>query len=853
MACPDDTTLTTDTDTSASDLLPDVATKDESIYSRVTSQALVESVVSAEDARRLMIEERLQVDPMQAWLISNLLEDDWYHKTYDLEPDEDSLVHYLSVGVYSNYDPGCLFNCVHTQKQLLFHQANELAPSMKTPINSGDSVSDLPILLDWLQQGFQTISPTPWFDASYYLQQYSDLRDIAEPPFLHFVNNGLEENRNPSEFVRELSQRVYVNFGELNINVHQLLQSVPVTWQVDFITTATQNEIRKLFIAPLYRAQIQAETAISDDALFAHYLSVGGIQGLRPNPLFNVGYYKEQIASNQVTGFNDFLNPFLHWYFEGRKQSIVPTPLFDSEYYLAHHKDIRTAWKSHPFDHYIENGVSEPFRKASTFFDSNYYLRNTKANEYALLDYLLTGQFTGLQPVEGFDLDLVPDDNSFTSSPLENAAWYLQKRTDSLKRGELGRMVQRATELEPQLVRPYGVRHIRMAPLFHPEVELMRVMRKVVAALKKTQYESIVLIPHCRMAGSAKIAGKFTTILSEITSAESVLIVHTDMSVFERPDWFPDDVDVFDFSQFLGDVCEERKVRLLLDLVRGLKPNRLINVNSNLGWRLTTTYGRQLSYWMKLYFYLFCWDLDVKGNKGGYPIQWFLPTFDYATGVFTDSYVLRDELHQRYCMTEASKGKIVALHTPAEDTEIRYDHALNVRQTINGKRRIFWSGRFDRQKRVDIFCQIATEMPDVEFWVWGKPVMNDAGFADLAFPDNVRLMGHYTNIDDVPIASCDCFLYTAGWDGLPTVLIEVGSRGIPVVASAVGGVIDLIQPHTGWPVKEADSAHAYIEAIRELLGDYNCAIERAQHLREHTLQLCNENSYKQNMRLLIEV
>jgi len=61
---------------------------------------------------------------------------------------------------------------------------------------------------------------------------------------------------------------------------------------------------------------------------------------------------------------------------------------------------------------------------------------------------------------------------------------------------------------------------------------------------------------------------------------------------------------------------------------------------------------------------------------------------------------------------------------------------------------VFWSGRFDRQKRFDLLLGIAEAMPNTEFWVWGKAVLDDESLDLVNIPSNIKLMGVYTNIDD---------------------------------------------------------------------------------------------------------
>ncbi len=796
-----------------------------------------------------------------AWFLATVFNASFYraNATEELPTlDPEALfTDYLNNGMSANVSPSPAIDLEYVRKQLQlegFLAESELEP----------------VIVQWLKNGFHTITGHAWFDGQKYLEYHPDVAATGTNAFAHFAIHGIYENRVSCEQIKAHINVVYESFSDKTVNMEQLFSSIPSGCSEQFFELETQQVLRNIFMPALYRAQIEADDHIEDDTLYSHFVLFGAENQCRPTALFHDQYYKYCLASfeprfKDTDKLREFSNlsdtyikscktigtcsPFFHWFFKGMLLGIVPTPLFNTDHYIYAHKDIKDNWDGHPFMHFIESGVREQSRVMSNLFDSNYYKQGMQELHYdnALLDYILRGQFNNAKPVPGILLHHFEAKEPLKSSILEEAAIYFAEKTNKLDTGVLSKMVQLATELEPQVVRPYGIRSIRYAPVFHPEADIMHSMRAIQPKIRKEQYDTLILMPHCRMAGSAKIAGQFANAMAKITSAESVLIITTDLSTFDRPDWFPAHVDVFDLSQYLNDMGHERKIRILLDICRGLCPQRIVNINSNLGWHLTTNYGKQLSSWTNLYIYLFCWDRDEKGNKGGYPIQWFLPTFDYCTGVLTDSMVLRNELQERYCVTDAQREKIVTLHTPAENTDADYNATLVHRDKLNGKRRVFWSGRFDSQKRLDILFAIAKRMPEIEFWVWGKAVMNNSGINIDQAPKNIMHMGVYKSIDDVPIASCDCFLYTAGWDGLPTVLIEVGSRAIPIVASDVGGVGDLINENTGYPISDYANPDEYCLAINNILSNYTEALDKARQCREHTLRLCDENKYISNI------
>lgn len=810
--------------------------------------------------RVTLIAEQLSIFDSQAWFLAAMFNPNYYARTYDLNHlnANELFNHFIHSGIPNNYSPSPAFDPEYTKEQIQLLSSDEHEQGQE------------PVLTHWLTQYYDTVDPHALFDGDFYTSQYEDLTDSATNPYFHFATNGIYENRIPCQFLHKHINIVFTHFEQNQANVEAIFSSIPIGSSQRFLQDETQIILKKIFMADLYKAQLGKESDFDENVLYSHFLIEGCNNQFRPTVLFNTEWYLQELqsycisdeATDTLREFKQYSaeqieqlrnpgasTPFLHWFFNGMNLGIVPTPIFDTDHYYYSHPDIQNNWNHHPFKHFIETGYKEPFRRFSIYFETNHYTQQAQGIKYscALLDYILRGQQENLSPVAGLQLEhfSVSVTDQLATSPIEKAAIYFNNRLKKLESNEIKAMVEKATALEPQLVRPYGARLVRMAPIFHPESTLMDNMKDIVGELKKSQYDIVILMPHCRMAGSANVAGQFTKTISEFISSEKILVITTDLSAFERPDWFPENVDVFGLSEHMGKFPQERKIRVLLDLVRGLRPKKLININSNLGWHLTKTFGKQLSAWMDIYFYLFCWDRDSRGNKGGYPIQWFLPSFNYVKTIFTDNNALKEELQSRYCLTDSLRNKIVTLHTPAAETSVNYQSVLAERVNNKSVRRVFWSGRFDKQKRIDVLFAIAKRMPDLEFWVWGKSVLKDSEVTENSAPDNVRFMGTYTSLDDLPIASCDLFLYTSGWDGLPIILIDVASRGIPIIASKVGGVGDLVTTDTGWPIEDYANPDAYCEAINSVLANYENALATAQLGRTHALELCNEEKYRE--------
>jgi glycosyltransferase involved in cell wall biosynthesis len=218
------------------------------------------------------------------------------------------------------------------------------------------------------------------------------------------------------------------------------------------------------------------------------------------------------------------------------------------------------------------------------------------------------------------------------------------------------------------------------------------------------------------------------------------------------------------------------------------------------------------------------------------------------TGVFLDTAFLADRLIGRHALGVAQAEKLQVLYTPAMNPAV--DVVLAEMQVARAHLRdrpcILWAGRFDRQKRFHLLVAIAKAMPEVDFLCWGKAVL-DAAPDFLDVPANLQVNGPFTYYEDLPLSDCDGWLYTASWDGMPTILIEIAQMGMPVVASAVGGIPELVDETTGWPVPPGAGVRDYVAVLREMLGDPAARQEKGRSLRARTGLRHHRDQYRQRL------
>lgn len=118
--------------------------------------------------------------------------------------------------------------------------------------------------------------------------------------------------------------------------------------------------------------------------------------------------------------------------------------------------------------------------------------------------------------------------------------------------------------------------------------------------------------------------------------------------------------------------------------------------------------------------------------------------------------------------------------------------------------------RVSPQKRLDLFIDVARKLPNYSFvWIGNQEEPN------ISSPENVTFMGNIPNAGAY-IAHADIFMLPSNYEGLPMVIIESLGSGIPVVASNVGGISELLDGSNGMALE--NNADLMADAISQILS-----------------------------------
>ncbi|MEV8468157.1 glycosyltransferase family 4 protein [Fluviibacterium sp. DFM31] len=682
------------------------------------------------------------------------------------------------------------------------------------------------------------------FNAEEYLADNADVQDSGIDPFQHYLKFGWKEGRRPFRkfdvghyTVQHLDGAAvcplahYVATGlprNLSINDEQKrfsdwVHSQDTAWQNEVSTLLASlghdaarlrdhglgQHLKAMFSAASYRRAKGLTRSVSDNECFIRYVVFDFLQGMSPGPLFDEACYLQKATVAGLPPLTEGTTAFEHWIAHGRAARIVPNALFEAEDYLALNKDLE-AYPGPLFEHFILHGQHE---KRQFMRDVVISPDADTSTRISLREFL---------------------DHAGSSAAAQEE---LQVNRRFLRSGKFADLVDKATALEPdvggQIDRPAYL------PPWHDAA--YQAFKRLLAQLPEGQFKSVVLIPFCKVGGADYVAGILSRALGEIRGP--VLVLQTDQPDWARPDWF-DGVAHADLSQTLTHAPEQLRSQMLYEILRKIRPDHIFNVNSRLAFETCIRYGKRLNRFSRLHAYYFCADRTKGGVEAGYPVWYFARAFPHLETTITDSRDLADTLAERFGVPPGMTQRLMTLYTPAVTPVSAVSVAeAQIRSARRRKRPcLMWAGRFDRQKRFDLLLEVAERLPRVDFKCWGKAVLDPP--PDLSkLPENVQIHDPFKSYDELPLEDVDGFFYTSDWDGIPTILIELGAMGMPIVASASGGVPELIGDARGWLVPVGSDPEDYAAAIKALLADPKERVRRATALQTYVGETHSEAAY----------
>ncbi len=352
-----------------------------------------------------------------------------------------------------------------------------------------------------------------------------------------------------------------------------------------------------------------------------------------------------------------------------------------------------------------------------------------------------------------------------------------------------------------------------------------KIYRELMLNCSSDHYTHCFAIPWLKRGGADLVTLKHIEAAARIPGGK-VLVIMTEPGDSPWVSRIPSGVDIVDTSRFTREISHEEMLVLIVRMLVQLQIDTLHIINSRHVWEIVCRYGLAVTQRTRIFASIYCDDYDRYGQPVGFARQYLPDCYRRLMTVFTDNSAFPALLQKTYGY---NPNLFRVLKSPVD-----VSMSLAVTRKPEG-RRVLWAGRLDRQKRPDLLLAVAKALPDVEFHVYGDAVLEYKSdiVGRLQKLKNVRMLGSFDGVESLPFADFPVFLYTSQWDGTPTMVIAAALACIPIVASRVGGVGDIVTEARGYPVGDIEDVALYVTRINEALDNQMCAEAKAAAAHEY--------------------
>jgi glycosyltransferase involved in cell wall biosynthesis len=369
---------------------------------------------------------------------------------------------------------------------------------------------------------------------------------------------------------------------------------------------------------------------------------------------------------------------------------------------------------------------------------------------------------------------------------------------------------------------------------------------------KDELYRDIFIVPFFGTGGAERYFANIINGLLEIEGDSRMLVILGERH--PRNDWLgqlPPRVTAIDLSRWLDAVGERGVDIITLKLIQSVGRGARLHVRASaFGQRFLAAYGRALGSNKRIYY---CFSQAAR-NDGEmrfiepWRFRFVADNIESIDLVITDNQALAQFDRRRIGITPEKWRVLPSLHEPA------IDRAKALARERRSSKRVLWASRIAREKRPDLIIAVAKRVAarqlDLIIEVRGERA---SGFDPLPFKKyaHIDYLGAYDRFSDCG-NDYVAFMYTSSQDGVPNILLEAASAGIPIVAPDIGGISEFVEDGvTGLLLPdlfdEDRMADAYVDAIVLLQNDPDLGTRLASAAYDRVATRCGRRAYRANL------
>jgi len=345
-------------------------------------------------------------------------------------------------------------------------------------------------------------------------------------------------------------------------------------------------------------------------------------------------------------------------------------------------------------------------------------------------------------------------------------------------------------------------------------------------AVHHDSYDDVFILPYMVSGGAEKYLIMVMQALVETGLGRRILVICGQAT--EKRAWLdrlPDGTDLVDLAHIDPGLDDEGIDSVAVKLLQAVAPQARLHIKqSEFAFRffrknLSILKGHQA------YFYRFTDDRRIFEDRivtEQFGLAFVSDCGAALAAVISDHQRVLDEDQRRFGLWP---DKWRCLPAPCEVSPKRSRAASSDRQ---GPLRLLWASRLDGQKRPELIAAIARQCMkrgiNVTIDVFGSTILGGFEIEELTGNPGVHYRGGFTDFHGLPLEDYDAFLYTSLYDGMPNVVLEAMSAGLPPIAPSIDGIPEVVRDgETGCLVPNLadpdELVSAYSDRIATLHGD----------------------------------
>lgn len=369
------------------------------------------------------------------------------------------------------------------------------------------------------------------------------------------------------------------------------------------------------------------------------------------------------------------------------------------------------------------------------------------------------------------------------SVPKKNLTFKYRYLLNQIKAGRFGRIEAKVLWSFLQLLVPMLIRKI-IYILKRPFPSLTPLGRMVLKPKRKILF----IVPWMTVGGADRV---FLDVVRALHSKKCT--VYCVSTVPSPNEWLP----LFkkyckEVVNATNDVREQDIAQFLVDYVSKNQIDTIVTSNTVAGY-IALDGIKQVRPAAKIYDIIH--GQGGKAEGGGMPLH-STPFDKYIDKRIVVTKYMRDYLVKKFSI---DPGKIVVIHNGAHFSR-KYSHKVPREiKMVKGKFIVLWAGRFHVEKHPELAIEaarlVAKEINNIHFILAGsgymKPELEDL-IKKYSLESTVTITQQPYD-DPMPyMVNSDLLLMTSEMEGMPIVILEAYSAKLPVIATKVGGIPEIV-------------------------------------------------------------